>query len=97
MLIAECARLPSSDAVVIGYQVVAILDAPNEVLRLYVSQRMDLNASISLQVEEDGVYWVTIFAITEDRGILNFMTVHSQQVMVSKSKVAGVYTSKPKK
>ena len=53
-----------------GFQVIAQLSNANEVQKLYVNQSMDPYTSVTVEVERDGPYEVTIFPITEGRGIL---------------------------
>ena len=56
----------------IGIQVVAQLRNASEVHKLYVNQSMDLHTPVTVPVERDGEYQVSIFAIREGMGILGF-------------------------
>ena len=54
----------------------------NEVHKLYVAQSMDLHTPVTVPVERDGEYQVSIFAIREGMGILGSGVGYTQQVMV---------------
>ena len=43
----------------------------SEAQKLYVNQSMDPHTPVTVEVERDGLYQVTIFPIREGRGILN--------------------------
>ena len=47
------------------------LSNANEVQKLYVNQSMDPHTPVTVEVERDGLYLVTIFPIREGRGILD--------------------------
>ena len=47
------------------------LSNANEVQKLYVNQSTDPHTPVTVEVEKDGPYQVTIFPIREGRGILD--------------------------
>ena len=70
---AECTRF-------IGFQMVAQLSDSNKV---NINQSMDLQTPVTVEVEESGVYQVTIFAIKEGTGILGSNVGYMEQVLVN--------------
>ena len=79
LLNAECEL---HNDMVINYQVTARLAEASEVQKLHSNQSMDLHTPVTLQVERDGLYQVTILAIVENSGLLDSTVVYSQRVMV---------------
>ena len=65
---AECNYPNSSSAA--GIQVIVQSTNVSEVHKLYVNQSMDLHTPVTVPVERDGEYRVSIFAIREGMGIL---------------------------
>ena len=57
-----------------GFQV--IVQLLSEAQKLYVNQSMDPHTPVTVEVERDGLYQVTIFPIREGRGILDSDTEH---------------------
>ena len=53
-----------------GFQMIAQLSNSSEVHKLHVNQSMDLQTPVTVELEESGVYQVTIFAIREGTGIV---------------------------
>ena len=49
---------------------IAQLSDSSEVHKLHVNQSMDLQTPVTVQVEESGVYLITIIPITEEAGIV---------------------------
>ena len=88
-LVVECAY--PSDSTATGFQVIAQLSNISEVQRLYVNKTTDQQAPVSVLVEEDGMYLVTIFAIREERGIVDSNVEHRVELYV----VNGVVTTPP--
>ena len=84
LLVAECGlhNNNNNNNMVINYQMTARLDQTNKVQKLYSNQSLDPSTPVTLQVERDGLYLVTILAIIQSRGILDSMVVGSYQVMV---------------
>ena len=71
-----------------GYQVIAQLSEPSEVHKLYTNQSTAPLTPVTVLVERDGVYQVTIFAIRGGRGILDSDVMYTQQVMVDSSNLS---------
>ena len=65
---AECSHPDSSFAA--GIQVIVQSTNVSEVHKLYVNQSMDLHTPVTVPVERNGGYHVSIFAIREGLGIL---------------------------
>ena len=80
---AECSYPNSSFAA--GIQVIVQSANVNEVHKLYVNQSMDLHTPVTVPVERDGEYQVSIFAIREGIGILGSGVGYTQQVMAHTS------------
>ena len=53
-----------------GFQMIAQLNSSSEVRKLHISQSMDLQTPVTVEVEESGVYQVTIFVIRKETGIV---------------------------
>ena len=79
MILAECT--PTTSALVTGFQMVAQLTSSHEVHKLHVNQSMDLQTPVTVEVEESGVYQVTIFAIREEAGIVGSRSYVAVQVV----------------
>ena len=58
----------------------------SEVHKLYINQSMDLHTPVTVLVERDGEYKVSIFAIREEIGILGFVEYRTVAVIVNSSK-----------
>ena len=54
-----------------GFQMIVQLSNSSEVHKLHVNQSMDLQTPVTVEVEESGVYLISIFAIVNELGILN--------------------------
>ena len=61
---------------------IAQLSNASEVQKLYVNQSMAPHTPVTVEVERDGLYQVTIFPIREGRGILESGAVQTQLVAV---------------
>ena len=61
-----------------GFQIIVQLSNATEVQKLYVNQSTDPHTPVTVEVERDGPYQVTIFPITEGRGILDSNAEHLQ-------------------
>ena len=68
MILAECSPINSS--LVTGFQMIAQLSSSHEVHKLHINQSTGLQTPVTVEVEEDGMYQVTIFAIREGTGIM---------------------------
>ena len=66
-----------------GLQVIVQLKSASGVQKLYSNQSMDPHTPVTVEVERDGLYQVTVFPITEGRGILDSSTIHTQLVTVT--------------
>ena len=71
------------DADVTAYQVVARLIYPSEIHMLHVNQSTDLQTPVTLQVEADGEYYVTVFPVGE-RGIIDYTVEYEKLVTMAK-------------
>jgi hypothetical protein len=58
----ECTWSCSNCSLVTGFQVIAQLGEASEVHTLHVNQSTDLQTPVTISVERDGEYWVSIFA-----------------------------------
>ena len=77
-----------------GIQVIVQSTNVSEVHKLYVNQSMDLDTPVTVPVERDGEYQVSIFAIREGMGILGPTgQYYSNFVMVSATDVPSVATT----
>ena len=67
-----------------GFQVIAQLSSASEVQKLFINQSMDPYTPVTVEVEKDGLYQVTIFPIAEgSSGILESDVKYcTEQVMV---------------
>ena len=66
-----------------GFQVIAHQNASSQVHKLYVGQSTaDRQAPASVEVEEIGVYLVTVFAIRGGSGIVNVNVEYSELVTI---------------
>ena len=82
----SCQIIASSDVITAecttGFQVIAQLSNASEVQKLYVNQSMDPHTPVTVGVERGGLYLVTVFAITQSRGILDSDVVYMSQIEV---------------
>ena len=78
-ILAECS--PINSALFTGFQMIAQLSDSSEVHKLHINQSMDLQTPVTVEVEESGVYQVTIFAIKEETGIVGSFVGHVQIVV----------------
>ena len=67
---------------VTGFQMIAYLSASREVNKLYVNQTTNRQTSISVTVEENGMYQVAIFPIKRDGGIAGSAVEYTQRIMI---------------
>ena len=79
-IIVECTY--PSDSTATGFQVIAQLSSFSEVNRLYVNKTTDRQTPVSVLVEENGLYQVTVFAIRGGRGIVGTNVEYMEMVMV---------------
>ena len=66
-----------------GFQVIAQLTNASELQKLYVNQSMDPYTPVTVEVERDGLYQVTIFPMREGRGILDSRVECTEHVLVA--------------
>ena len=78
-----------------GIQVIVQSANVSEVHKLYVNQSMDLDTSVTIPVERDGEYQVSIFAIREGKGILRSGVGYTQQVIVHTSVIMSTTAGQP--
>ena len=92
---AECGHYSSF---VDGIQVVVQSTNVSKVHKLYVNQSMDLHAPVTVPVERDGEYHVSIFVIREGMGILGPTGQYSNIIVVgtTDTTTADVSTSSQK-
>ena len=62
-IFAECS--PINSTLVTGFQMIAQLNDSSEVHKLHISQSTDLQTPVTVEVEEDGMYQVAVFAISK--------------------------------
>ena len=77
---AECSHPESSFAT--GIQVIVQSTKVSEVHKLYVNQSMDLHTPVTVPVERDGEYQVSIFAIREGMGILEPTEQYNDNILI---------------
>ena len=70
----------------LGFQVVAQLKSASEVQKLYSNQSMDTHTPVTVEVERDGLYWVTALPLGEGRGIVDSSTIYTRLVTVMATK-----------
>ena len=80
-LISALCNLPNSPFAV-GIQVIVQSINVSEVHKLYVNKSIDLDTPVTVSVEPDGDYQVTIFAIRRGIGILESDVGYTEHVMV---------------
>ena len=81
-IIVECAY--PGDSIATGFQVIAqLLSNSSDVHKLYVSKTTDRQTLVSVLVEENGLYQVTVFAIRGERGIVDSNVEYSAQLIVN--------------
>ena len=78
----KCRFLDDLDSTANGIQVIVQLYNASEVHKLYVNQSMDLHTPVTVPVERDGEYQVSIFAIREGMGILGSTMQYTKIVKV---------------
>ena len=83
-----------------GFQIIAQSSNSSKVHKLHVNQSMDLQTPVTVEVEEDGMYQVAIFAIREGTGILNSSYVKYIEheaidviITIATPNTSGVYTT----
>ena len=69
VIIVECTF--ADDVTTAGFQMLAQLTDSSLVHKLYVNKSMGFHAPITVEVEESGLYQVTILVIDEETGILD--------------------------
>ena len=67
---------------VTGFQMIAYLSASREVNKLYVNQTTNRQTSISVTVEENGMYQVAIFPIRRNGGIAGSDVEYTERIMI---------------
>ena len=67
----------------------------SEVHKLYVNQSVDLHTPVTVPVERDGEYQVSIIAIREGMGILESGVGYTQQVMMHTSVIMSTTAGQP--
>ena len=77
-----------SDIMATGFQMIAQLNSSSEVHILHVSQSMGLQTPVTVEVEESGVYQVTILSITE-AGIVGSRVEYAEEIMVGDTTPSG--------
>lgn len=79
--------LYSSNSVATGFQIMAQLQESSQVHKLYVNQTSSLLPNTtSVEVEENGLYQVAIFAIREAVGIVGSEVEHLEEVLATEGK-----------
>ena len=86
---ANCSDTHSASS---GLQVIVQLSNASEVQKLYSNQSMDPHTPVTVEVERDGLYQVTIFPIREGRGILDSTAVYSRLLVVDRNTNADIFT-----
>jgi hypothetical protein len=77
----ECTWSCSNCSLVTGFQVIAQLGEASEVHTLHVNQSTDLQTPVTISAERDGEYWVSIFAISGENGIMEWTFVQYIQTV----------------
>ena len=65
-----------------GFQMIAQFSNSDRVHKLHINQSMDLQTPVTVEVEESGMYLVTIISITEEAGIVGSGVEYTKVVMV---------------
>ena len=84
-----------NDSMATGFQVIAHHNASSQVHKLYIGQATDHQAPASVEVEEIGVYLVTVFAIRGGGGIVNANVEYSELVTVGSVDTPPTITTTP--
>ena len=64
-----------------------------KVHELHINQTMDLQTPVTVEVEESGVYQVTIFSIRNNVGIVDSHVLHEEEVNVGNTSSLGKCTN----
>ena len=77
----------STNSLAANFQVIVQKNVLNVVSRLYVNQTQpgQANQPVTVQVDGDGVYWVTVLPTDGERGIVGSAVAYSVQLEVSNS------------
>ena len=65
-----------------GYQVIAYLNTLDQVHKIYTNTTTNCHTQVTVEVEERGLYLVSVLPIIEGRGITGSTVEHSEMVMV---------------
>ena len=65
-----------------GYQVIAYFNTLDQVHKIYTNTTTNCHTQVTVEVEERGLYLVSVLPIIEGRGITGSSVEHSELVMV---------------
>ena len=65
-----------------GYQVIVYLNSLDQVHKIYTNTTTDCHTQVTVEVEERGLYLVSVLPIIEGRGITGSSVEHAEIVMV---------------
>ena len=82
-----CTYVAKSSAT--GLLVITQRDHSNEVHKLYINQTTHQQNSVSIEVEMNGVYLVSIIPILEGIGIINSSVEHREMIQVEALRATG--------
>ena len=86
VITAECTFPSDVMPMVTGFQMIAQSSNSSEVHKLHVSQSMDLQTPVTVEVEESGVYQVAVIPVT---GTIGSDVVCIEEVMVNTNTSSG--------
>ena len=72
-----------------GYQVIAYLNTLNKVHKIYTNTTTNCYTQVTVEVEERGLYLVSVLPIIEGRGITGSSVEHSEIVVVDGTDATG--------
>ena len=65
-----------------GYQVITYLNTLDQVHQIYTNMTTNCHTQVTVEVEERGLYLVSVLPIIEGRGITGSSVEHAEIVMV---------------
>lgn len=80
-VLVKCSYHTSSSAT--GFQVIVQSHNFNELYKIYSNKTVDFNTPVTVTVDENGTYLVTVYAISGQMGILDSSEEYEEMVLLS--------------
>ena len=71
-----------SNSLATGFLLIVQLGDPDQVHKLYVNQTRDWQNSVSVEVEENGTYLVSVIPILEETGIIGSNVEYRDEIVL---------------